>query len=172
MVARNAERCKTIANGGVLPVNGHDTPELPVLSLTVEDAPAAEAVRAHRDAWHQSSFTEAAFERVRRTWPYRGDLHVLAAAPDGTLAATAIIWLDEATQTAEFEPFGTHRDFRRRGLGTALQLHGMQLARAAGARRMLVACRGAPAHAAARNMYYHVGFRALTRDLPQIKVAR
>jgi len=57
--------------------------------LSARDAPAAEAVRAHRDAWHQSSFTEAAFERVRRTWPYRGDLHVLAAAPDGTLGPTA-----------------------------------------------------------------------------------
>ncbi|KUM27742.1 GCN5 family acetyltransferase [Mesorhizobium loti] len=140
--------------------------------LAAQDVPAADAVNAHRAAWHTSSFTEGAFERVRRTWPYRADLHVLIAAPDGTLAATAIIWLDEATQTAEFEPVGTHRDFRRRGLGTALQLHGMQLARSAGAKRMLVACLGAPAHPEARNMYYGVGFRPLTRDLPQIKVAR
>ncbi|TIU32842.1 MAG: GNAT family N-acetyltransferase, partial [Mesorhizobium sp.] len=65
-----------------------------------------------------------------------------------------------------------HRNFRRRGLGTALQLHGMHLARAAGASRMLVACIGAPAHAEARNMYYSVGFRPISRDLPQIKVAR
>ncbi|RRH94838.1 GNAT family N-acetyltransferase [Mesorhizobium tamadayense] len=140
--------------------------------LAAGDVPVAAAVKAHRDAWHPSSFTETAFERVRRTWPYRADLHVLVAAPDGTLAATAIIWLDESTQTAEFEPVGTHRDFRRRGLGTALQLHGMQMARSAGAKRMLVACLGAPAHAEARNMYHGVGFRALTRDLPQIKVAR
>ncbi|RWM06020.1 MAG: GNAT family N-acetyltransferase [Mesorhizobium sp.] len=140
--------------------------------LTAEDVPPAAAVKAHRDAWHPSRFTETAFERVRRTWPYRDDLHVLVAAPDGTLAATAIIWLDEATKTAEFEPVGTHGDFRRQGLGTALQLHGMHLARAAGASRMLVACIGAPAHPAARNMYYSVGFRAISRDLPQIKVAR
>lgn len=139
---------------------------------TAADVPAADAVRAHRDAWHPSSFTETAFERVRRTWPYRADLHALIEAPDGTLAATTIIWLDEATRTAEFEPVGTHRDFRRRGLGTALQLHGMHLARAAGATRMLVACLGAPAHPAARNLYYGVGFRQLSRDLPQIKLAR
>ena len=94
-----------------------------------------------------------------------------AAFALGALAATAIIRLDEATQTAEFEPVGTHPDFRRRGLGAALQLHGMHLAKAAGAKHMLVACRGAPAHAAARDMYYSVGFRAFTRDLPQIKVA-
>ncbi|TPJ43983.1 GNAT family N-acetyltransferase [Mesorhizobium sp. B2-7-1] len=140
--------------------------------LDANDVPAADAVQAHRQAWNASRFNEAAFERVRRTWPYRADLHVLVAAPDGTLAATAIIWLDETTRTAEFEPVGTHRDFRRRGLGTALQLHGMQLAKAAGASRMLVACRGAPADPAARNMYYGVGFRPISRDLPQVKVAR
>ena len=140
--------------------------------LTAADVSVADAVKAHRDAWRPSSLTEEAFERVRRTWPYRADLHALVQAPDGALAATAIIWLDEATQTAEFEPVGTHPDFRRRGLGTALQLHGMQLARAAGARRMLVACLGAPAHPAARNMYYGVGFRELARDLPQVKLAR
>lgn len=140
--------------------------------LTAENVSVAGAVQAHRDAWYPSSFTETAFERVRQTWPYRSDLHVLIEAPDGTLTATAIVWLDEATRTAEFEPVGTHHDFRRRGLGTALQLHGMHLARAAGAHHMLVACLGAPAHPAARNMYYSVGFRELTRDVPHIKVAR
>lgn len=152
-----------------------DLPE-PVLPegfrfLSAADVTVADAVKAHREAWHPSGFTETAFERVRRTWPYRADLHVLVQAPDGTLAATAIIWLDEATQTAEFEPVGTHRDFRRRGLGTALQLHGMHRAKAAGATRMFVACRGAPAHPAARGLYDGVGFRPLSRDLPQIKVA-
>lgn len=153
-----------------------DLPE-PVLPqglrfLAAGDVPAADAVRAHRDAWQGSRFGEAAFARVRRTWPYRADLHVLVQAPDGTLAATAIIWLDEATRSAEFEPVGTHRDFRRRRLGTALLLHGMHLARAAGATRMLVACRGGASQPAARNMYYGVGFRQLSRDLPQIKRSR
>jgi GNAT superfamily N-acetyltransferase len=111
----------------------------------------------------------AALERVRGTWPYRADLHVLVEAPDGTLAATAIGWLDDSTRTAEFEPVGIYRDFRRQGLGTALQLYGMQRARAAGANRMFVACLGAPAHPAARNLYYGVGFREFTRDLPQIR---
>ena len=65
--------------------------------LAAEDVSAADAVKAHRDAWYPSSFTEAEFERVRRTWPYRADLHVLIEAPDGTLAATAIVWLDDST---------------------------------------------------------------------------
>ncbi|MBK1783685.1 GNAT family N-acetyltransferase [Prauserella cavernicola] len=139
---------------------------------TAEDVSPADAVAAHRAAWPRSGLSEAAFERVQRTWPYRADLHVLVEAPDGTLAATAISWLDEATNTAEFEPVGTHQEFRRQGLSTALQLHGMRLARAAGASRMLVACLGAPAHPAARNLYHGLGFREFTRDVPQIKRAR
>ncbi|HEX3916191.1 MAG TPA: GNAT family N-acetyltransferase [Caulobacteraceae bacterium] len=139
--------------------------------LSAADVSVAEAAEAHRAAWRPSTFTDAALERVRQTWPYRADLHPLVAAPDGALAATAIIWLDEATRTAEFEPVGTHPDFRRRGLGTALQLHGMHLARAAGATRMFVACVGAPATPAARDLYYGVGFRELSRDVPLIKPA-
>ncbi|MEZ2329670.1 GNAT family N-acetyltransferase [Mesorhizobium sp. RCC_202] len=139
---------------------------------TAAEVSAARAVRAHRDAWPTSAFTQTAFERVRRTWPYRADLHVLVEAADGTLAAGAIIWLDEATRTAEFEPVGTHGAFRRQGLGTALLLHGMQRAKAAGAISMLVACLGAPAHPVARNLYLGVGFRPIGRDLPRIKVGR
>lgn len=133
-----------------------------------EVGPAA-AVRAHQDAWYPSTFTESAFDDVRQTWPYREDLHILLEAPDGTLVASAIMWLDERNRTAEFEPVGTHRDHRRQGLGRALLLHGMQKARAAGATRMTVACLGAPAHPAARGLYLGVGFREFTRDAPYIK---
>jgi GNAT superfamily N-acetyltransferase len=140
--------------------------------LSAGDVSVADAVAAHRAAWPGSSFTEQALERLRRTWPYRPDLHVLVAAPDGTLAANAIMWLDDANRAAEFEPVGTHRDFRRRGLGAALLLHGMRVARAAGAERMLVACLGAPTRPAARELYYSVGFREFTRDLPQIKTGQ
>jgi GNAT superfamily N-acetyltransferase len=129
------------------------------------------AVKAHRDAWHPSSFTEQSFEGVRVIWPYRSDLHVLVEAPDGTMAATAIIWLDEQGRTAEFEPVGTHQQYRRQGLGTALLRFGMLRARDAGADRMLVTCLGAPAYAAARELYYGVGFTQLTRDVPHIKPA-
>jgi hypothetical protein len=43
-------------------------------------------------------------------------------------------------------------------------LHGMHLARDAGAAHMTVACLGAPDHPAARDLYYSVGFRPFTRD--------
>jgi ribosomal protein S18 acetylase RimI-like enzyme len=92
-------------------------------------------------------------------------------APDGTMAASAIMWLDEANMTAEFEPVGTHPGYRRRGLARAMLLHGMHRARAAGAMRMTVACLGAAGHPEARGLYYSVGFSELSRDAPLIKAA-
>ncbi|MDH6108295.1 ribosomal protein S18 acetylase RimI-like enzyme [Kitasatospora sp. MAP12-15] len=138
---------------------------------TADEAGAEAAVQAHVDAWAPSTYTAEGYLGVRQTAPYRGDLHILVEAPDGTMAASTIMWLDDANRTAEFEPVGTHPDYRRRGLGRAMLLHGMRLARAAGAAQVTVACLGAPGHPAARGLYYSVGFRKFTRDAPLIKTA-
>jgi GNAT superfamily N-acetyltransferase len=136
---------------------------------TADEAGPQAVVQAHVDAWAPSTYTAESYQGVRRTPPYRGDLHVLVEAPDGTMAASTVMWLDEANKTAEFEPVGTHPGYRRLGLGRAMLLHGMQLARAAGATQMTVACLGAPGHPKARGLYYSVGFREVTRDAPLIK---
>lgn len=136
---------------------------------TADEAGPQAAVLAHVDAWAPSTYTAEGYEGVRRTPAYRGDLHVLVQASDGTMAASTIMWLDEANKTAEFEPVGTHPDYRRLGLGRAMLLHGMHLAREAGANHMTVACLGAPGHPEARGLYYSVGFRMFTRDVPLIK---
>lgn len=153
-----------------------DDIEQPVLPDGFRFVNAAEAgpqaaAQAHIDAWHPSTYSAQAYEGVRKTATYRTDLHVLVAAPDGTMAASAIMWLDEENKTAEFEPVGTHQQYRRRGLGRALLLHGMHLAREAGANHMTVACLGAPGHPGARGLYYSVGFRQFSRDVPFIKPA-
>src|SRR5919197_4609258 len=136
---------------------------------TADEAGPQAAVQAHLDAWAPSTYTAEGYQGVRQTAAYRGDLHLLVEAPDGTMASSTIMWLDEANRTAEFEPVGTHPGYRRRGLGRAMLLHGMHLARAAGATHMTVACLGAPGHPAARGLYYGVGFRELSRDAPLIK---
>lgn len=138
---------------------------------TADEAGPQAAVQAHVDAWAPSSYSAEGYDGVRRTAAYRGDLHVLVEAPDGTMAASTIMWLDEANRTAEFEPVGTHPDYRRRGLGRAMLQHGMRLARDAGAGHMTVACLGAPGHPRARGLYYSAGFRMVTRDAPLIKYA-
>jgi ribosomal protein S18 acetylase RimI-like enzyme len=138
---------------------------------TAGQAGPAAAVRAHVDAWAPSTYTAEGYQGVRRTAAYRDDLHILVEAPDGTMASSTIMWLDEANKTAEFEPVGTHPEYRRRGLARAMLLHGMHLARAAGATQATVACLGAPGHPRARGLYYSVGFRELTRDAPLIKTS-
>lgn len=136
---------------------------------TADEAGPAAVVQAHVDAWAPSTYTAEGYQGVRETTAYRGDLHVLVEAPDGTMASSAIMWLDEANKTAEFEPVGTHPDYRRLGLAKAMLLQGMHLVRAAGAVHMTVACLGAPGHPRARALYESVGFRMLTRDVPLIK---
>ncbi|MEY9846499.1 GNAT family N-acetyltransferase [Streptacidiphilus sp. MAP5-3] len=148
--------------------------ELPVLPAgfrfrTAADAGPDAAVQAHVDAWTPTAYTAESYAGVRRTPGYRADLHVLVEAPDGTMAASAIMWLDEVNRTVEFEPVGTHPAYRRLGLGRSMLLHGMHLARAAGATHATVVCLGAPGHPGARGLYYGLGFRELSRDAPLIK---
>lgn len=138
---------------------------------TADEAGPAAAVEAHVHAWTPTSYTAEAYEGVRRTPAYRGDLHLLVEAPDGTMAASAILWLDEVNETVEFEPVGTHPGYRRLGLGRAMMLHGLHRARAAGARHATVACLGAPGHPRARGLYHGVGFREISRDAPLLKTA-
>ncbi|MGI8415264.1 MAG: GNAT family N-acetyltransferase [Nakamurella sp.] len=109
-----------------------------------------------------------------RTWPGKCTLTTPSCSTKSSIGttprpSTAIIWLDDVTHTAEFEPVGTHQEYRRQGLGSALLTHGMQLARAAGADQLLVACLGAAAYPAARDLYSGVGFRKLTCELPHVK---
>ena len=138
---------------------------------TADEAGPQAAVQAHVDAWSPTSFTTASYEGVRQTTAYRGDLHVLVEAPDGVMAASTVMWLDEVNRTAEFEPVGTHPGYRRRGLAKAMLLHGMHLARAAGATHTTVACLGAPGHPSARELYHGVGFREISRDVPHLRTA-
>jgi hypothetical protein len=82
---------------------------------TADEAGPEAAVRAHADAWAPTAYTAQSYEDVRQTTAYRGDLHVLLEAPDGTMASSTIMWLDQANKTVEFKPVGTHPDYRRLG---------------------------------------------------------
>jgi GNAT superfamily N-acetyltransferase len=169
---------ETAASGSWTQANARELGELEEPALpdgfrfrTAAEVTAEAAWQAHVDAWHPSTLTLDGLIGAQLTWPYRHDLHVLAEAPDGTLAATAIIWLDERNQTAEFEPVGTHQAYQRQGIGAALLRHGMRRARDAGATSMTVSCLGADTHQAAKGLYCSLGFREYTRDLPHLKPA-
>ncbi|WP_433291347.1 GNAT family N-acetyltransferase [Actinoplanes sp. CA-030573] len=152
-------------------LTGLDEPVLPDgfrFRTAGEVAPEA-VVRAHVDAWAPSAYTLESYAAVRRAPGYRDDLHILVEAPDGTMAASTIMWLDAVNKSVEFEPVGTHPGYRRLGLGRAMMLYAMHRARAAGATHATVVCLGAPGHPKARGLYYGVGFREISRDAPLIK---
>jgi ribosomal protein S18 acetylase RimI-like enzyme len=126
------------------------------------DATLASRVAAHRDAFHPSRVALESYGTVRRTPPYRAELDVVALAPDGTVAAYALAWLDEASGVGELEPVGTHSDHRRRGLGRAVCTEALRRLRAHGASLGLVySVDGQPSTA----LYEAVGFRSIDRHV-------
>ena len=98
-------------------------------------------IEGHRAAWSDrrpSPYNRALHEAVTSMPHFRPDLVTVALAPDGTVAACCIGWMDECSATLEIEPLGTHRDYRRLGLGHAIVKEVQHRAWANGATRVLV----------------------------------
>ena len=104
------------------------------------------------------------FTLVRDTPAYRADLDCVVEAPDGSIAAYTLAWLDEVNGVAEFEPVGTHADHRRLGLGRAVGLYALQRLRELGATSAIVACRGDEAYPIPAKLYEALGFREVWRQ--------
>lgn len=97
-----------------------------------------ERVDLHRVVWAPSRVTLDAYRRLRAAPIYRPALDLVVVAPDGQLAAYCICWLDADMRVAEFEPVGTHPDFRGRGAGRLLLLEAFRRLRGAGAETAIV----------------------------------
>jgi GNAT superfamily N-acetyltransferase len=86
-------------------------------------------------------------------------------APDGELAAFCTVWLDDVTQTAVFEPVGTHPNHQKRGLGKAVMSEGLRRALRLGATLATVSSYSTGAHA----LYQSMGFTDFDLLEPWIK---
>jgi ribosomal protein S18 acetylase RimI-like enzyme len=109
--------------------------------------------------------TEDRYRRVTQAWPYRTDLDCVVEAPDGSFAAYVLCWYDDVNGVGEFEPVGTHPDYRRRGLGAAVCRYALIRLREEGARQAIVYAGGRDEDERSRALYESVGFRLLTRSL-------
>ena len=87
---------------------------------TVEPRDLRQRVELHQVVWAPSRVTVESFAHVQAAWPYRADLDCVAEAPDGSLAAYCLAWLDDENRVGELEPVGTHPEHRRRGLAAAV----------------------------------------------------
>lgn len=85
-----------------------------IRAATMDDA---ERLAAVRNSAFDAGRSAAAFrEEVMRKPGYHPERELLVVAPGGQVAAFTVTWLDELNKVGHFEPVGTHRGFRRRGL--------------------------------------------------------
>ena len=127
------------------------------------DLPFAAGHRPRIDEDATSSFSVDTMARIAASPLYRPDLHVVAEAPDGSLAGSCITWIDEANATAAIEPLGVVPEHRRRALAGALARFAAERAVDAGAAETIIHPRGDAAYPAARGAYRQAGFRQVGR---------
>jgi len=129
-----------------------------VLRTVRGDEDLHERVEVHRAVWAPSRVTEESYRNVMRTWPYRADLDCVLEARDGTFAAYVLCWYDDVNRVGEFEPVGTHPDYRRRGFGAAVCRYALQRLKDAGGTKAIVLSATEPAAA----LYESLGLRQHT----------
>jgi len=106
----------------------------------VTDADAesrADAARLAFASTMDASTHRARYRRFMASPGYTRAVDLAAVAPDGSVAAFAIVWPDDELGLGQFEPVGTHPEHVRLGLGRAvvvagthqLQGRGMKMAR-------------------------------------------
>lgn len=122
-------------------------------------------VALHRAVWAPSRLTEEGYRKVTSAWPYRADLDCVVEASDGTFAAYVLCWFDEENGVGEFEPVGTHPDYRRRGLGAAVCRYGLRRLQEEGARSAIVYGGGRDEDKRSRALYESIGFRRHSRAI-------
>lgn len=122
-------------------------------------------VAVHEAAWHPSRMTVDSYRAVMRAWPYQSALDWVVEAPDGTFAASALIWLDPAHGVGLLEPVGTHPEYRRLGLSRAVCLAALHALRDRGGTAAIVQPRGDAAYPIPYALYRGLGFQTLGRTL-------
>jgi ribosomal protein S18 acetylase RimI-like enzyme len=150
------------------PLLDEPMPELPpgfrVRTVRPDDLPAR--VELHRVVWAPSRVTEESYRNVQAAWPYRPELDCVVEGPGGRLVSYCLAWLDPDNRAGEFEPVGTHPDFRRLGLGAAVCRFALRRLEEEGATRAVVyAIANDPGNTGAKALYESVGFVETSRFL-------
>ncbi len=78
------------------------------------------------------------YHNIQRCPLYRRDLDMVAATPDGVIAAFSTFWFDDATRTVYIEPVATVPEHQRRGLARAVITEGLRRVQRMGALRAFV----------------------------------
>ncbi len=123
-------------------------------------------MRVHRAAFHPSRMTPERYARVMTAPTYRPDLDLVAVAPDGSFAASCLVWFDPPNGVGLFEPVGSHPEHRRRGLAAAVCREGMRRLRALGAEWAIVLSWDEEGPG---RLYESIGFREVMRSTQWVR---
>jgi len=137
-------------------------PEGFVVRAVAGESELAERAAAHREAFHPSRLTEVQYRRLVQMPEYVPELDLVAAAPDGRIAAYCQCWLDPVNRVGEFEPVGTRPASRGRGLAKAVLAEGLRRMRARGMETAFVCTQHD--NLAARALYRSAGFELTNAD--------
>jgi mycothiol synthase len=126
------------------------------------------------DHWNYHLWTLEQHQHWSNDPNYKPELDLIAIAPDGTFAAFCFCYIDpeenekKGSKDGWVSALGTRRGFRRRGLGRAMLLAGMQKLKAEG---MEIAKLGVDAENAnsAKQLYESVGFARIYTDISFVK---
>ncbi|GEM48499.1 GNAT family N-acetyltransferase [Deinococcus cellulosilyticus] len=121
----------------------------------LQDLPAR--VKVHQEVWNSRRFTLQALKNIQSHPLYDAGLDQVVVAPDGSLAAYALIWMESVHGTATFEPVGVHPLHQRKGLGKAVMLSGLRALQDRSATRITVSTR--ESNTPAVQLYESLGFK-------------
>ena len=130
-----------LARPGSMPVKDYRLPA----GFTVRSLAGADEVEAytqlHQEVFGTRNMTSAWRRRTLLQPQYRPDLDVVVQAPDGTLAAFCVGWLNAAPcqpLTGQVEPLGCRAAYRRYALGRVALAEVLRRLQAAGASQIFV----------------------------------
>ncbi len=138
----------------------------------ITDADIGERVDTHLDAWShlehigirdaKPELTVSSYRRLRASPLYDSELDLVVEISEGRFASCCICWMDAVNGLGFFEPVGTRKSYRRKGLARAMILEGLRRLHARGAHtvNMGTASINEPAIA----LYHSCGFTFDDRD--------
>ncbi len=102
------------------------------LTTLAENRDFGAHLEAVRDTFAQPAITHEWLESKQRAPGYSMDWDLVIVSPEGKHASFCTAWLDHENRIAAIDPVGTHADYRRRGLATAVLTECFRRLRAAG----------------------------------------
>ncbi|MGC8487086.1 MAG: GNAT family N-acetyltransferase [Clostridia bacterium] len=122
-------------------------------------------VAIHRAAWHPSGMTATRYHTLMADRAYRPEFDWVIEAPDGSFAASALLWVDFTHGAGLLEPVGTDPQYRRQGLSRAVCLAALHAFRVAGGTEVIVQPRGDAAYPIPYQLYRGMGFEPIARTI-------